>query len=100
MVLTDFTKFDIDQPKYLFQKWSHFNSSNSLTNCYLSSKIDDFYQFWIDHWENSTDPFIQKLLFLNDQAHQCLTNIELQQHLLTNAEIILEQQLLETGASP
>lgn len=98
VVFTDFTKYDIDQPKYLFQKWSHFNSSNSLTNCYLSSKygIDDFYQFWIDHWENSTDPFIQKLLFLNDQANQCLTNIELQQHLLTNAEF--EQQLLENEA--
>ena len=27
----------------LFKKWSHFNSSNSLTNCYLSSKfgVDD-----------------------------------------------------------
>ena len=100
VVFTDFTKYDIDQPKYLFQKWSHLNSSNALTNCYLSSKygMDDFYQFWRDHWENSTDPFIQKLLFLNNQADQCLTNIELQQHLWTNAEIILEQQLLENEA--
>ena len=96
VVFTDFTKCD----KYLFQKWSHFNSSDSLTNCYLSSKycIDDFYQFWIDRWENSTDPLIQKLLFLKNQADQCLTNIELQQHLLTKAEILLEQQLLENEA--
>ena len=74
VVFTNFAKYDIDQTKYLFQKWSHFNSSNSLSNCYLSSKygIDDFYQFGIDNWETSTDPFIQNLLFLTHQADQYL----------------------------
>ena len=97
VVFTDCTKYDIDQLKYLFQKWSHFNCSNSLSNCYLSSKygVDDFYQFWINNWENSTDPFIQKLLFLNNRANQCLTEIEIQKHLLTNAELINEQSLNE-----
>ena len=94
VVFTNFAKYDIDQPKYLFQKWSHLNSSNSLSNCYLSFKygIDDFYQFWIDNWETSTDPFIQKLLYLNNRTNQCLINIELQKHLLTNTELISEQQ--------
>ena len=99
VVLTDFTKYDIDidQPKYLFQKWSHFNSSNSLTNCYLSSKygIDDFYQFWIDNCETSTDPFIQSLLSARNRISQFLTNKELQQHLLTNVECMNDQQHLE-----
>ena len=97
VVFTDFTKLDIDQLKYLFQKWSHFNSYNSLSNCYLSSRygMDDFYQFWIDNWETSTDPLIQKLLFLNNRANQCLTDIELQKHLLTNAELINKQSFNE-----
>ena len=100
VVFTDFTKYDIDQPKYLFQKWSHFNSSNSLTNCYLSSKygIDDFSQFWIDNFHKSTDPFIQNLLFLTHQADQCLTDIDLREQRLTNAELMSDQQLLENEA--
>ena len=99
VVFTDFTKYDIDidQPKYLFQKWCHLNSPNSLANCYLSSKygMDDFYQFWIENCNTATDPFIQKLLFLNNRANQCLTDIELQKHLLTNAELINKQSFNE-----
>ena len=97
VVFTDLTKFDIDQPLYLFRKWSHFNSHNSVANCYLSSKygiygIDDFYQFWVDNWDESTNPFLNKVLFFNDRANQCLINIELKKSLLTNTELISEQQ--------
>ena len=74
------------------------NNTNSLTNCYLSSKygVDDFYQFWMDNDNTSTDPFIKNLLFLKHHADQCLTDIDLREQLLTNAE--LEQQLLENEA--
>ena len=94
VVFKNFAKYDLDQLKYLFQKWSHLDSSNSLSNYYLSSKygIDDFSQFWIDNWENSTDPLIQKILDLNNRTNQCLINMELQKPLFTNTELISEQQ--------
>ena len=63
----------------LFKKWSYLGGPNSLANCYLSGKwnVDDFYQFWINNWNGSTDPFLNKILFLNDHVGQFLTNIEL-----------------------
>ena len=63
----------------LFKKWSYLDGPNSLANCYLSAKlnVDDFYQIWIDNWNGSTDPFCNKILFLNDRVSQFLTNIEL-----------------------